>query len=201
MSFHGIIPFQTNDTFIAPTATVIGNVTNWDQSSVWYKAVVRADNSHNNSITIGFCSSIGEGSVVKTISQPILSETGLPADTYIGHYVTIGAGCIIKSCRIEDLVIIGDKCVISEGSLIDNHVMLESGSVVLPYQHLPAGTKWGGHPATYIADLTSEEKESIQSKALKIHEMAKDHALEFLPHGYTYVHLEELEKQAAAKQG
>lgn len=204
MPFNGVVPFQTNDTFIAPTASVIGNVTNWDQSSVWYKAVVRADNSHNNnnnSITIGFCSSIGEGSVVKTLSSPgVLPETGLPADTHIGHYVTIGAGCILKSCRIDDLVVIGDKCVIGEGSLVDNHVMLEPGTVVLPYQHVPAGQKWGGNPATYIADLTPEEKESIQGQALKIHEMAKDHILEFLPHGYTYVHLEELERQQQQQQ-
>jgi gamma-carbonic anhydrase len=220
MPFNGVVPFFTNDTFIAPTASVIGNVTNWDQSSVWYKAVVRADNGSNNSITIGFCSSIGEGSVVKTVSTSslsssssssssstgnhgggILAETGLPADTHIGHYVTVGAGCILTSCRIDDLVIIGDKCVICEGSLVDNYVMLEPGTVVLPYQHVPAGQKWGGHPASYIADLTAEEKESIQAQALKIHEMAKEHIVEFLPHGYTYVHLEELEKSLAAKQG
>jgi gamma-carbonic anhydrase len=206
MPFNGVIPFQTNDTFIAPTASVIGNVTNWDQSSVWYKAVVRADNRYNNSITIGFCSSIGEASVVQTVaSSPaaggILVETGLPADTHIGHYVTVGAGCVLKSCRIDDLVIVGDKCVICEGSLVDNHVILEAGTVVLPYQHIPAGQKWGGNPAVYISDLTAEEKEGIQAKALKIHEMAKDHIVEFLPHGYTYVHLEELEKTAAAKLG
>ena len=70
-------PFQTNDTFIAPTATVIGDVTNWDQSSVWYKAVVRADS--DSSITIGFASSVGEGTVVCTLpasSGGILPETG-----------------------------------------------------------------------------------------------------------------------------
>ena len=62
MTFLGQSPFVTNDTFIAPTASVIGEVTNWDQSSVWYGAVVRADSSHP--ITIGFTSSVGEGSVV-----------------------------------------------------------------------------------------------------------------------------------------
>jgi hypothetical protein len=72
----------------------------------------------------------------------------------------------------------------------------------MPYQHIPAGQKWGGNPATYIADLTLGEKEHIKGVATKVHDTAYDHMLEFLPHGYTYVHLEELEKQNLnAKQG
>ena len=201
MPFNGKVPFETNDTFIAPTASVIGDVTNWDKSSVWYKAVVRADSGH--SVTIGFASSVGEGTVVKTCpaSTEILPETGLPADAHIGHYVTVGAGCVLKSCRIDDLVVIGDKCVIMEGSLIDNHVILEPGTVVQPYQHIPSGQKWGGSPAKFIAELTPEEKESFKSKALQVHEMAKNHIVELLPYGYSYVHLEELERENAAKEG
>lgn len=199
MTFKGMKPFQTNDTFVAPTASVIGDVTNWDQSSVWYKAVVRADSGH--SITIGFASSVGEGTVVGTLPASAELETGLPADTHIGHYVTIGAGCVLKSCRIDDLVVVGDKCTIMEGSVVDNHVVLEPGTVVMPYQHIPAGQKWGGNPAAFIADLTLDEKESIQGVANKVHDTACDHMLEFLPHGYSYVHLEELEQANMAKQG
>jgi gamma-carbonic anhydrase len=200
MNFKGLKPFHTNDTFIAPTASVIGDVTAWDQSSVWYKAVVRADSTH--SITLGFSSSVGEGSVVLTLpeSQTEL-ESGFPPDTHIGHYVTIGAGCVLKSCRIDDLVEIGDKCTILEGALVEHHVILKPGSLVLPYHRIPSGQKWGGNPAVFIADLTPEEKEHFQSTALKIHEQAKDHLLEFLPHGYTYVHLEDLEKSTTIRQG
>lgn len=194
MTFRGKKPFQTNDTFIAPTASVIGNVTNWDQSTVWYKAVVRADHS----ITIGFSSSIGEGSAVLTLPESVteLEETGFAPDTHVGHYVTVGAGCVLKSCRIDDMVVVGDKCTILEGSLVENHVILEPGTVVLPYQRIPSGQKWGGNPAQFVADLTLEEKESIQGTALKVHEQAKEHLVEFLPVGNTYLHLEELEKQA-----
>jgi gamma-carbonic anhydrase len=200
MRFNGQTPFQTNDTFFAPTASVIGNVTAWDQSSVWYKAVVRADSPHS-SVTIGFSSSVGEGSVVVTElpSVSVLPETGFPPDTHIGHYVTVGAGCVLKSCRIDDLVIIGDKCTILPGALVEHHCILESGTTVLPYQRIPSGQKWGGSPAIYIADLTPYEKESIQSKALQVHEHAKEHLAEFLPYGSTYVHLEDLEKQQANK--
>jgi carbonic anhydrase/acetyltransferase-like protein (isoleucine patch superfamily) len=194
MTFNGQKPFKTNDTFIAPTASVIGDVTNWDQSSIWYKAVVRADS--DNSITIGFSSSIGEGSVVTTLPAGATLESGFPPETHVGHYVTVGAGCVLKSCRIDDLVTIGDKCTILEGSLVENHVVLEAGTVVMPYQRIPSGQKWGGNPAVHIADLTSVEMESFKNKALAIHETARDHLAEFLPFGFSYVHLEDLEKKA-----
>jgi gamma-carbonic anhydrase len=201
MTFQGRKPFVTNDTFIAPTASVIGDVTNWDQSSVWYKAVVRADNL-DASITIGFASSVGEGSVVTTLPRGYTLRTELPPDTVIGHYVTVGAGCILKSCRIDDLVEIGDKCTILEGSYVESYSILETGTTVLPYQRIPSGQRWGGNPAKYIADVTLEEKDHFKSHALAIHEVAKDHILEFLPHGFTYVHLEELEKtNVEVKQG
>jgi len=200
LRFEGETPFQTNDTFWAPNASVIGNVTAWDQSSVWYKAVVRADSPHS-SITIGFNSSIGEGTVVMTElpSVTTLPETGFPPDTHVGHYVTVGAGCVLKSCRIDDLVLIGDKCTILTGALVEHHAILEPGTVVQPYQRIPAGQKWGGNPARYVAQVTPEEKETIQPSAEHIHLQAKEHLLEFLPVGYSYVHLEDLEKNAAEK--
>lgn len=200
LRFNNETPFQTNDSFWAPTANVIGNVTAWDQSSVWYKAVVRADSPHS-SVTIGFNSCIGEGSVVMTElpSVTALPETGFPPDCHVGHYVTVGAGCVLKSCRIDDLVIIGDKCTILTGALVEHHTMLEPGSVVVPYQRIPSGQKWGGNPAQYISDLTVIEKETIQPTAERVFVKAQEHLAEFLPIGYSYVHLEDLEKNAAEK--
>ena len=158
---------------------------------------MRADSDH--SITIGFSSSVGEGSVVLTLPADVteLEESGFPPDTHIGHYVTIGSGCVLKSCRVDNMVSIGDKCTILEGSLIESHVILEPGTVVLPYQRIPSGQKWAGNPAQYVADLTDNEKESMQGRALKVHAEAKEHLEEFLPYGYSYVHLEEVEKKAA----
>lgn len=142
---------------------------------------------------------MGEGTVVNTLGATAELETGFPPETHIGHYVTVGAGCVLKSCRIDDLVIVGDKCTILEGALVENHVILEAGTVVMPYQRIPSGQRWAGNPATYVADLTPEEKESIKKKASKIHDTAKEHIVEFLPYGYSYVHLEDLQKQAGVE--
>mmetsp|Transcript_15668 Transcript_15668/g.39419 ORF Transcript_15668/g.39419 Transcript_15668/m.39419 type:complete len:233 (-) Transcript_15668:128-826(-) len=196
MTFLGQSPFVTNDTFVAPTASIIGEVTNWDQSSVWYGAVVRADSSHP--ITIGFTSSVGEGSVVTTLKKNATLTTGFPPTTHIGHYVTIGGGCVLKSCKIDDLVVVGEKCTILEGAVVESNVILEPGTVVPPYSYIPSGQKWGGNPAQFIANVTADEAEEIKTLSLETHQKAKEHLTEFLPVGNTYIHLEELEKQQTA---
>ena len=129
------------------------------------------------------------------VTQNVELETTFPPETHVGHYVTVGANCVLKSCRIDDLVRIGDKCTVLEGAMVENHVVLEPGTVVLPYQRVVSGQKWGGNPARYVADLTPEELESFKTDALAVHDMAKEHLVEFLPYGYSYVHLEDLAKQ------
>eukprot|EP00934_Nitzschia_sp_Nitz4_P001044 Nitzschia sp. Nitz4//scaffold111_size72815//42428//43594//NITZ4_005792-RA/size72815-processed-gene-0.55-mRNA-1//1//CDS//3329533186//1044//frame0 len=199
MTFLGITPFVTNDTFIAPTASVIGEVTNWDRSSVWYGAVVKADSSHP--ITIGFNSSIGEGSVVTTLPKNATLATGFPPICHIGHYVTVGANSVLKSCRVDDLVVIGEKCTILEGAMIEANVILEPGTVVPPYARITPG-KWAGNPAAFVGPLDPDEENNIKRTSVEIQEKAKEHLTEFLPVGYTYVQLEELERQHAdVKQG
>ena len=84
-----------------------------------------------------------------------------------------------------------------EGCLVESNVILEPGTVVPPYARIPSGQKWGGNPAAYIADVTAVEAEDIKKKSNEIHQRAKEHLLEFLPVGNTYVHLEELERQQA----
>jgi len=233
MAFLNQIPFQTNDTFIAPTASVIGDVTNWDESSVWYNAVVRADSGFP--INIGFLSNVQEGAVVTTLScaknavdsDPLnkpgttthtnatgegvvaaggevgkVLETGFPPITHIGHYCSIGSGSVLVSCRVDDFVDIGDKCTILEGAWVESHVIIEPGSLVLPYTRIPSGGRWGGNPIKFLGELGDGAKDGIKQKALGRGVMAKEHSTEFLPVGSTYLHLEEMEREGkTAVQG
>lgn len=225
MAFLNQIPFKTNDTFIAPTASVIGNVTNWDESSVWYNAVVRADSGFP--ITIGYLSNVQEGAVVTTLpdsrnsvaTDPLKNvgashsnatgegvvaaggetgkvlETGFPPVTHIGHFCSIGSGSVLVSCRIDDFVDVGDKCTILEGAWVESHVILEPGSVVPAYTRIPSGGRWGGNPIKFLGELGDGAKDSIEQKARGRGVMAKEHAIEFLPVGSTYLHLEDLERE------
>lgn len=193
MIWNGIKPFKTNDTFIAPTATVIGNVTNWDQSSVWYNAVIRGD---AHPISIGFSSNVQDRCVVSTLPEKVTTlESGFPPVCHIGHYVSVGAGSVLNSCWIDDLVVIGEKCTIMEGALVEKESIVESGSVVPAYARIPSGERWGGNPAVFIEKLDGEAKEGIKAKAEGIVEQAGEHYLEFLPVGSSYLHLEDLVKK------
>lgn len=224
MAFLNQKPFTTNDTFIAPSASVIGNVTNWDESSIWYNAVVRADSGYP--ITIGFLSNVQEGAVVTTVpcpknaietdplktsgthtnatgagvvvagrEGPKVLETGFPPVTDIGHFCSIGSGSVLVSCRIDDFVDVGDKCTILEGAWVESHVILEPGSVVPPYTRIPSGGRWGGNPIKFLGELGDAAKAGIKKKAEGRGVMAKEHTVEFLPVGSTYLHLEDLEKE------
>ncbi|EED95853.1 predicted protein, partial [Thalassiosira pseudonana CCMP1335] len=176
MAFLNNKPFQTNDTFIAPTASVIGNVTNWDESSVWYNAVVRADSGFP--ISIGFCSNVQEGAVVTTLTIGKVLDTGFPPVTHIGHFVSVGAGSVLISCRVDDFVDVGDKCTILEGAWVESHVILEPGSVVPAYTRIPSGGRWGGNPIKFLGNLGDGAKDGIKNKALGRGVMAKEHAVE-----------------------
>lgn len=193
MMFGGVKPFKTNDTFIAPTATVIGDVTNWDSSSVWYGAVVRGD---CHPVTIGFTSNIQDRCVLTTLPKKVEAlETGFPPVCHVGHFVNVGAGSVLTSCWIDDLVTIGEKCTIMEGALVEKESILEPGTVVPAYARIPSGERWGGNPAEFIEKVDSASKESIQGKAEGIAEQAAEHIIEFLPYGNSYLHLEELNKE------
>ena len=192
--FKGVKPFKTEDTFIAPSASVIGEVINWDESSVWYGAVVRADSNH--SINIGFQSNVQDRAVVTTLSSnKELLDSGFPPVCHIGHYVSVGAGSVLRSCYIDNKVIIGEKCTIMEGAIVEQDVILEPGTVVPPYARILGGKRWGGNPVQCLGDLNGDEKDSIKGTSEKIKLQAEEHTEEFLPYGYSYVQLEELEKE------
>ena len=77
----------------------------------------------------------------------------MPAKVEIGNNVTIGAGCTLYSCHIEDDVVIGDKCVILEGARLEKGSQIAPGSVVPPGRLIPTKQLWGGNPVKHIKDL------------------------------------------------
>ena len=190
MTLWGAKPYKATDSFVAPSASVIGNVECWDQSSVWYGAVVRGDQNH---VQVGFRSSVGDRSVISTVSE---LSNGFPSSCKIGHYCTIGSGSVLTSCVVEDKASIGDGCIVGEGALIEEGAMLESGTVVPAYTRIPAGEKWGGNPAQFIAKVGPEDKAHMEEVTNDTVQQAWEHLSEFLPYGYQYKQLEELKEQS-----
>jgi len=173
--------------FVAPNASVIGSVEVKDNASIWYGAVVRGDQS---SIYVGGFSSIGDRSVVQSAA---INPTGFSARTYIGSYVTIGQGCLLRACTIDDGSVIGDGCILQEGSLVERSAMLEPGSLLPSGARVPSGEVYGGSPATFVRKLSKAELTEFEMTAEATSSLAASHADEFLPYGDLYQLKEEME--------
>jgi carbonic anhydrase/acetyltransferase-like protein (isoleucine patch superfamily) len=182
-------PLVALDAFVAPNATLVGDVLMLTQSSVWYGAVLRGD---KNKITVGAFSNIQDKVVIDCTTE---LETGFPAEVDILNHVTIGHGAVLRSCIIKDRCIVGMNAVISEGCVMERTSMVAAGSVLLPHTVVPSGQLWAGNPAVYIRDLKFEEIESFEKSAMSYVDLAVQHSGEFLPYGTAY---QEAEKVGAA---
>lgn len=143
-------PLVAVDAWVAPNAVLVGDVEVQDRVSVMYGAVLRGD---LNKITIQPYSYLGERTVVHAAKDV---PGGLSAEVQVGKYVVIGANCSLRSCTIEDEAVIGSRCVLAEGSLVEKHAMLGSGSVVPPGRRIPAGELWAGTPAKFVRKVAGK---------------------------------------------
>lgn len=113
--------------FVAPSATLAGDVKLGSGASVWYGAVVRA---HGASVSIGELSNVQENATV--VSAP-------SAPVSIGKLVTIGAGSLVNGATLLDGCSVGPGCVVSTGASIGAKAVLAAGSVLPPRATVPAG--------------------------------------------------------------
>lgn len=170
VSVDGVAPALPGaNNFIAPSASVIGNVTIGEHSSIWYGATVRGD---VNTLTIGSKTSVGDRAVVHVAKI----QGDLP--TKIGNNVTIGAGAIVHACTIEDLVVIGESAQIMDGASVSTNSIVAPASIVTPGTKIPSGELWSGSPAKKVRALLSDEIESISESAHDTLELAYLHAVE-----------------------
>ena len=124
---------QTSDAWVAPNATLVGDVIISKWATVWYNVTIRAE---LNPVRIGHFTSIGDGtSIYSTHALP----HGLSCSVNIGKNVTVEAGCCLHSCIIDDDVVIGAGSVVGPGARIERGAVLLANSVVPPGRLIPAG--------------------------------------------------------------
>jgi len=179
--------------FIAPSASIIGNVKISVCSSIWYNVVLRGDFNH---IDIGGFTNIQDGTVIHESYIPE-GRDKFEGKIFIKNFVTIGHDCIIGACTIENEVFIGMGSIIGRGSLIENRSMLAMGSVVPPNTIIPKGQLWGGNPVRFLRDLTGLEKDSMIDIATRYSEYGKEHRQYMFPslYGTQYLDAERLRKE------
>jgi len=165
-------PHLAPELFIAPNATIAGNVELWARTSVWYGAVIKGD---HNLVRIGQCSNIQDNTVIHEAFNSLAPDHD--GSTIVGHYCTIGHGCYLSGCTIEDQCLVGSRSVLTEGAYMEFQSQLGAGSVLSG--RVPSGQLWAGNPAKYIRDLTIEEKARFREDALTYLRLARTHKGEF----------------------
>ena len=169
---------------MAPNASVIGRVLCLDSSSVWYGAVLKGD---RNFIQVGRKSAIKDRAVVDTVSE---LASGFPASVIIGRFVTVGPGAVVTSSVLEDCVQIGAGAIVCEGCVVQKNSVIAPGSMVPAGTLIPANQLWAGNPAAYQRDVSEEEAAAVEVAADLTRDIAREHAAEFLDHGFAYVEAE-----------
>jgi carbonic anhydrase/acetyltransferase-like protein (isoleucine patch superfamily) len=151
-TFQGITPKLGNNTYVDPTALVLGDAKIGDDSSVWPMTVIRAD---VNKVRIGSRSNIQDGCVLH-VTHPGPSNGGY--SLYVGDDVTVGHKVILHGCTVHDRVLIGMAATIMDGAVIESDVVLGAGSLVAPGKVLESGYLYLGSPAKRVRPLTDFER-------------------------------------------
>jgi len=127
-AFKGATPAVAADAFVAPSATVVGDVSVGEGSSVWYGTVLRGD---VNKIAVGSNTHIGDRTVVHVASETgSLNNSAL--STIIGRGVSIGPLSVIHACTVGDGAVIGGCSKVLDGAKIEAGAVVEAGSLVGP---------------------------------------------------------------------
>ena len=132
--------------WIAPNATVVGDVTLADDVSVWYGAVLRGD---SGAITVGRGTNIQDNCV-------------LHEKTVIGEDCTVGHGAIVHGCTIGNNCMVGMGAIILSGAVIGDNCLIGAGALVTGKMVAPAGSVLLGNPAKVVKEVTPQQLEEIR---------------------------------------
>ena len=139
--------------YVAPGAMLIGDVRLGEGASVWFNAVLRADDD---------CIDIGAGSNVQDASV-IHCDAGMP--TRVGRQVTIGHRVLLHGCTIGDETLIGNGAIVLDGARIGSHCLVGAGSMVTPGKEFADDSVLMGAPARVIRATGARELAMIEHAA------------------------------------
>jgi len=140
-------PVWGENCFIAPNATIVGDVSIGNNCSVWFNAVIRGD---VNTITIGNDSNIQDGAVIHATYQK--------AKTFIGSRVSVGHNAIVHGCTLKDHVLVGMGAIVMDDAVVEEYCIIAAGSVILERTICESGYLYAGIPAKKIKPITEEQR-------------------------------------------
>jgi carbonic anhydrase/acetyltransferase-like protein (isoleucine patch superfamily) len=138
-------PQMGNNCFIAPNATIVGDVTMGDDCSAWFNTVIRGD---VNFIKMGNKVNVQDGACIHCTYQK--------CGTTIGNNVSIGHNAIVHGCTIHDNVLIGMGAIVMDNAVINSDTIIAAGAVVLENTICEGGSIYAGVPAKKVKAISSE---------------------------------------------
>ena len=163
--YAGIHPRIHPTAFIAPGATVIGNVTVGEEASVWFGAVLRGDEPEHE-IRVGARTSVQDNVVLH------VSRRGA---TVIGRGVTVGHGAILESCVVGDGALIGMNAVVLQRATVGEAALVAAGAVVGSGATVPPRTLAAGTPAKVKKALDGESLRWVTTSAAHYVELSRSY--------------------------
>lgn len=142
LAVNGMTPEMGINCFVAPNATIVGDVKMGDDCSVWFNAVIRGD---VNSIRIGNKVNIQDGAVLHCTYQKTKVD--------LGNNVSVGHNAIVHGCKVHDNVLIGMGAIVMDGCVVESNSIVAAGSVVTQNTVVESGTIYAGIPAKKVKDL------------------------------------------------
>ena len=139
LSVQGKDPQFGENCFIAPNATIAGDVTMGNDCSIWFNAVLRGDVHY---IKMGNKVNVQDGAVIHC--------TYLKHPTTIGNNVSIGHNALVHGCTIHDNVLIGMGSIVMDGCVVHSNSIIAAGAVVLEGTIVEEGSIYAGVPAKKV---------------------------------------------------
>ena len=168
-SFEGVAPTVSPAAWIAPTATLVGDVRVEAEASIWYGAVLRAD---FGPILVRRGANVQDGSVLHGGRDPV---------TEVGEGATIGHLCVVHGCVVHAEALIGNGATVLDGAVVGSRALVAAGATVPPGMEIPAGMLAVGVPARVAGPVTGGAGQWVATNPRIYRELARRHAAGVLP--------------------
>ena len=163
-SFEGREPEVSPAAWIAPTATLVGDVRVEAEASVWYGAVLRAD---FGPIIVRRGANVQDGSVLHGGADPV---------TEVGEGATVGHLCVVHGSVIGEEALVGNGATVLDGVTVGRRALVAAGATVPPGMTIPDGMLAAGVPARLIGKVTAGGRQWVEANPQIYRDLARRHA-------------------------
>jgi carbonic anhydrase/acetyltransferase-like protein (isoleucine patch superfamily) len=162
--FEGRSPAVSPQAWIAPTATLVGDVRVEAEASIWYGAVLRAD---FGPVIVRRGANVQDGSVLHGGTDPV---------TEIGAGATIGHLCVVHGAVIGEEALVGNGATVLDGVIVGKRALVAAAATVPPGMTIPDGMMAVGVPARIAGEVAGDALRWVQTNPATYRDLARRHA-------------------------